>query len=147
MGLKLGVFGFLPTTLAKTHTKQMLPRSSRTVQCFICVYFTSRSDRGRCRLMMQVTYAPAESQLFWLWENPEDPQFEPHAGIKMVQVLGSPVYIYGYTTDMNGKYQMLAPFSCQLVALIRVFFVFPVINITVIHQVGMSPASAVWAWE
>ena len=26
---------------------------------------------------------------------PEDPQFKPHAGIKMAQVLGSLVYIYG----------------------------------------------------
>ena len=29
-------------------------------------------------------------------EKPEDPQFEPHAGIKMVEVLGSLVYICGY---------------------------------------------------
>ena len=27
----------------------------------------------------------------------KDPQFEPHAGIKMAQVLGSPVYIYERT--------------------------------------------------
>ena len=43
---------------------------------------------------MQVTYAPEEPQLFWLRETPEDPQFEPHARIKMAQVLGSLVYIY-----------------------------------------------------
>ena len=28
-------------------------------------------------------------------EKPEDPQFEPHAGIKMAQVAGSPMNIYG----------------------------------------------------
>ena len=29
-------------------------------------------------------------------KKPEDPQFEPHAGIKIAQVLGSLVYICGY---------------------------------------------------
>ena len=33
-------------------------------------------------------------RLFWLREKLKDPQFEPHAGIKMAQVLGSLVYIY-----------------------------------------------------
>ena len=42
-----------------------------------------------------MTYASDEPRLFWLWEKLEDPQFEPHAGIKMAQVLESPVYIYG----------------------------------------------------
>ena len=37
---------------------------------------------------MQVTYAPDEPWLFCSRENPEDPQFEPHVGIKMAQVLG-----------------------------------------------------------
>ena len=32
--------------------------------------------------------------------NPEDPQFEPHAGIKMAQVVGSPLYICGYKADL-----------------------------------------------
>ena len=50
---------------------------------------------------MQVTYAPDEPWLFWLRERPEDPQFETHAGIKMAQVLGSPLYICEYT---NGVY-------------------------------------------
>ena len=35
--------------------------------------------------------------LFWLREKPKDRQFEPHVGIKMVQALGSLVYIYGLT--------------------------------------------------
>ena len=34
MGLKMGVFRFLPTTHAKTNAKQMSPRSSRTVRRF-----------------------------------------------------------------------------------------------------------------
>ena len=29
-------------------------------------------------------------------KKPEDSLFEPHAGIKMAQVLGSPLYICGY---------------------------------------------------
>ena len=47
---------------------------------------------------MQVTYAPDKPQLFWLWEKQEDPQFEPHAGIKMAEVLGSPLYICDINT-------------------------------------------------
>ena len=39
---------------------------------------------------MQLTYAPDESQLFFLREKLQDPQIEPHAGIKMVQDLVSP---------------------------------------------------------
>ena len=50
---------------------------------------------------MQVTYTPDEPQLFWKWENPEDSQFKPHAGIKMAQVLMiSGVYLWGgYSPD------------------------------------------------
>ena len=44
---------------------------------------------------MQVTYTPDEPRLFWLRDKPEDPQFEPHAGIKMEQVLGTLMYICG----------------------------------------------------
>ena len=33
--------------------------------------------------------------MFWLWKKPEYSQFEPHAGVKMAQILGSPLYIYG----------------------------------------------------
>ena len=42
---------------------------------------------------MQVAYAPNEPLLFWLQEKPEDPQIQPHAGIKMVQGLVSLMYI------------------------------------------------------
>ena len=55
------------------------------VLCGISRMLSSHSHRS--------TYAPDESRLFWLRENPEYPQFEPHARIEMVQVLGSPVYI------------------------------------------------------
>ena len=40
-----------------------------------------------------MTYTPNESWLFWLQEKSKDPQFESHGGIKVVQVLGSPLYI------------------------------------------------------
>ena len=38
IGLKLGVFKFLPTALTETNTKQMHLRSLHTVRCFMCVY-------------------------------------------------------------------------------------------------------------
>ena len=41
---------------------------------------------------MQLTYAHDEPQLFLLREKPEDPQFEPHAGIKMAQGLVYPSF-------------------------------------------------------
>ena len=44
---------------------------------------------------MQVVHALDEPRLFKLREKPEDPQIKPHAGIKMVQILVSLVYIYG----------------------------------------------------
>ena len=46
MGLKFGIFGLLPTTHAKTNSKQLCPRSSQAVWHFTQV---SRSDRSRCR--------------------------------------------------------------------------------------------------
>ena len=58
---------------------------------------------------MQVTYGPDEPWLFWLGEKPEDPQFEPHAGINMVQVLGSPVHIY---VMLRGKFHRRANWFC-----------------------------------
>ena len=62
----------------------MRPRSSRVVfnACFI---FTLRPqlDAG------DMNYALDEPRLFWLRKKPEIPQFEPHAGIKMAQILGS----------------------------------------------------------
>ena len=32
-------------------------------------------------------------------KKPKDPQFKPHAGIKVAQVLGSMVYIYSIVVD------------------------------------------------
>ena len=52
-------------------------------------FLSSSSDRKR----MQVTCAPDEPQLFWLGEKPKHSQFERHAGIKVAQVLGSPLYV------------------------------------------------------
>ena len=43
MRLKLRVFGFLLTTHAKTHAKQMRPRSSPAVQHFTHVYLQART--------------------------------------------------------------------------------------------------------
>ena len=42
---------------------------------------------------MQVTLTPDEPRLFWFTGKLQDPQFEPHAGIKMVQTLLSPLHI------------------------------------------------------
>ena len=53
-GLKFGVFKFLPTTHAKTNTKPMRLRSSRTVRRLRRVIF-SRSDRSRCRWHTHLT--------------------------------------------------------------------------------------------
>ena len=89
-GLKLRVFGILPTTHTNTSAKQMCPQSSRSVQIFMCVYLHAQTaiDAGDIRTH--------EHWLFWLREKSKDPQFEPHAGIKMAQVLGSPLYICGF---------------------------------------------------
>ena len=48
---------------------------------------------------MQVTNAPDETRLFWWREKPEDPQIQPHAGIKMAQGQVSLVYIWGKDRD------------------------------------------------
>ena len=63
----------------------MRPQSLRPVRRFTRVYLYPQ---------MQVVYALDELRLFWLREKAEDPQFEPHARIKMAQVLGSIMYIY-----------------------------------------------------
>ena len=43
MGIKLGVFGFLPTKYAKANAKQMRPRSSPTVQRFTRIYLHAQT--------------------------------------------------------------------------------------------------------
>ena len=66
----------------------MRPWSWCAVLCFICVYLYAQA----------AVDAGDEPQVFWLKEKPEDPQFEPHAGFKMVQVRGSLVYICEWHT-------------------------------------------------
>ena len=52
MGLKLGVFGFLPTTHAKTNAIQMRPRALRAVRRFMRVYLHAKTavDAGDIRI-------------------------------------------------------------------------------------------------
>ena len=89
-GLKLGVFGFLPTTQAKTNAKTMRPRSLRTMQHFTRVSFSS-SNCSRCRWHTQLT----NHGYFDHRKNPKTPNLSPMPGLKMAQVLGSPVCICG----------------------------------------------------
>ena len=77
-GLKLGVFGFLPTT-CKTNVPTVFVRLAVFYECL-----SSRSDCGRCRWHIHLT----NHGYFDYRKKPEDLQFEP--GIKMAQVLGSP---------------------------------------------------------
>ena len=51
---------------------------------------SSRSHSSRCRWHTHLT----NHSYFLLQEKPKDP-FQPHAGVKMAQVLGSPLYICG----------------------------------------------------
>ena len=88
MGLNLGVFGFLPTMHVKTNAKPVHPRSFCVMRLFMrCIFMLS----SRC----------SDIRTWWtaviltIIKKPEDRQFEPHAGIKMVQVLGSLMYICG----------------------------------------------------
>ena len=92
MGLKLAVFGILPT--AKTHAKQMPPRSLHAMQH---VY-----------LHAQTALDASDKRTWWTtvilitgktWR----PQFESHAGIKMVQALEYPLYIW----ELDRLWQML----------------------------------------
>ena len=73
------------------------------------------------RQQMKVTYLTDEprAQLFWLQVNPEDPQFEPHAKIKMAQVRGSPLYICalsrGYPPRNNSWFLVQGPYNIYMV--------------------------------
>ena len=90
MGLKLGVFRFLPTTHTKTNAIQMRPRSLCAVQRFTHVYLHAKTtvDTGNIRIW--------QTKVILITGKTCRPQFEPHVGIKMAQVLGSPMYIYGF---------------------------------------------------
>ena len=46
-------------------------------------------------------------------EKPEDPQFEPHAGIKIVQVLGSPLHICGFTRSEQEEWVVAKCSFCR----------------------------------
>ena len=43
MEIQLGVFGFWPTTHVGTNADKMRSQSSRTVQCFKCVYLNAQT--------------------------------------------------------------------------------------------------------
>ena len=77
MGLKLGVFGFLPTTHAKTNAKQMRERSSRAVRRFTRVYLHA-ADRSRCRWHTHLT----NHGYFDNGKNPKTPNLSPMPGLK-----------------------------------------------------------------
>ena len=93
MGLNLGVFRFLLTTHAKANIKQMRSRSSHTAQCFLRVFVFT--------LIPQYTHLTNHDYFDLIREKTEDPQIEPHEGIKMEQVLVSLVYICGYILYLN----------------------------------------------
>ena len=67
MGLKLVVFGFLPSTHAKTNAKQM------HAAFYACL--SSRSDHSRCRWHTRLT----NRGYFDYGKNPKNPQFDPLA--------------------------------------------------------------------
>ena len=78
---------------------------------------------------MQVAYAPDKPLLFGFREKPEDPQLEPHAETKMVQVLGSPLYICGSNSHTLFNVKVLyitekdpSSYSDLCVALILLFY-------------------------
>ena len=83
VGLKLGIFGFLPTTQAKTNASAIFARCAAFYTCL-----SLHSDRSWCRWHTHLT-----NHSCFDYGKTQRPQFEHHAGIKMVQVLGSPLYI------------------------------------------------------
>ena len=87
IGLKLGVLGFLPTNTQKQMQNKWVHDLRAPCSVLRQFYLNAQTlvDAGDIR-----TWQP---RLFSLREKPEDPQFEPHAEVKMAQVLGSPLYI------------------------------------------------------
>ena len=73
----------------------MRSRPLRAVQHFTHVYLDAQTavDAGDIRTW--------QTTVILITGKPEDPQFKPHAWIKMVQVLGSPLYIYGLFASWN----------------------------------------------
>ena len=102
MRLKLGVLCF-----CRLHMQNKWVHDLRSpcgvLRMFI---FTSRPQ------YMQVTYTSDELWLFWVREKLEYSQYEPHAGIEMAQVLGSPLFICGVYHIINTR--CLHTYSCEL---------------------------------
>ena len=83
MELQLGVLGFLPTAHAETNLNKMRPQSLRNLRRFTRVYIHTQAA-----VHMRLT----NHGYFDRGKSPNVP-LEPHARIKMAQVLGSRVYI------------------------------------------------------
>ena len=76
LGLNWGSSGLCQPHMQKQNAKEMRSWSSRTVQHFALVFML------RLRYM-QVTHAPDEPWLiwlFWFWESPKTPKFSPMPG-------------------------------------------------------------------
>ena len=86
-GLKLGVFGDLANHARKSKRKANMSTTFARCPAFLSI-FTLRLQ------YMQVTFAP-EKPVILITEKPTDSQFDPHARIKMAQVVGSPLRICG----------------------------------------------------
>ena len=84
MGFELGVFGFC-TTHVETNTNKTHPRYSCCAKFHVCVYFHTQTA-----VNMHLT----NHSYFGCRKNP-NPQFVPHAGMKMAQVLWSPLRMCG----------------------------------------------------
>ena len=97
-GAQIRVFGFSPTTQVQKQAQNKCVHDLCAPCSILCAFIFMLRPQ-----LMQVTCAPDKSQLFWLRKEPENPQFEPHAGIKMAQILGSPLYICGATREMQRK--------------------------------------------
>ena len=77
------VFGFLPTT----HDRGNKSKQNASITFAHCKAFRACSSLR----LDHSTHASDESQLYWLQEKSGYPQMKLHAGIKMAQVLGSPI--------------------------------------------------------
>ena len=102
MGLKLEVFEVLPITYAKTNKTNASTIFARCAVFYTCL--SSCSDRSRCRWHTH----PINYGYFDYWKKPENPQFEPHAGIEIVQVLGSLLYICASVLSHKSNFVMAA---------------------------------------
>ena len=87
VGAQIRVFRFLPTMHPQTNTKLMYPRYLHGVRRFTHVL---SSDHHRCKWHKHLKNCG-----YFDYRKTRGTQFEPHAGIKMAQVLQSPLYICG----------------------------------------------------